>query len=96
MCKALIPVRFTDDEAIAFESAQIHWLTFTSLDDDTQLTIRDGTESTDRIVWDGSAIKYDSKHFSFDPPIMCRRGVYVDVGDDFTSGVICISPIEPD
>lgn len=96
MSRALMPIRFTTDQAVAFEPAQIHWVSFFSTDDDTQLVIRDGTSSGERIVWDGSTTKYSSGHFGFDPPIKCNRGVYVDCGDDFEAGTICISPIEPD
>jgi len=78
----------TDDRLVERGPAWIYWITVSpaTLGTQANLDIYDGFDTGGKKVWridDG----YPNTH-SFDPPINCEQGIYVECVDSFDSYVI--------
>ena len=54
--------------------------------------IRDGHGTTGDIKVDLAALTSSKDNRNFDPPIYCKKGIYVDVGSNVTSVIVHFIP----
>jgi hypothetical protein len=55
-------------------------------------TIKDGHSTAGEVKVDLAALTSSKDNRNFDPPIYCKRGIYVDVGENVTSVIVHFLP----